>query len=183
MRTIFLSIITILLTACSTNSLERDYKRLKSEKVTLPQYQTAIVNGKNIPATNLPHGKLKLIVFCDSTSCNNCAIEAIYSWEDYIKYAEDLDDQLSYHFIFTPKKEEISNIKATLATTDFNYPILFDSIGLFRKLNPHIPANKMFHTFLIDEHGQVLFVGNPLWNVETETLFKSTVEKNLSDNG
>lgn len=37
----------------------------------------------------------------------------------------------------------------------------------------------MFHTFLIDENGQVVFVGNPLWNMETENLFKTTVEKHL----
>ena len=37
----------------------------------------------------------------------------------------------------------------------------------------------MFHTFLIDENGQVVFVGNPLWNMETENLFKATVEKHL----
>ena len=37
----------------------------------------------------------------------------------------------------------------------------------------------MFHTFLIDENGQVVFVGNLLWNMETENLFKTTVEKHL----
>ena len=179
MKAIFLSIIVVFLAACSTNSLKRDYKRLKSERIALPQYRTVIINGRNKPVTDLLHGELKLIVFCDSTSCNNCAIEAIYNWEDYIKYAEELDGRLSYYFIFTPRKEETEDVKSTLDATDFNYPIIFDSVGLFRRLNPHIPANKMFHTFLIDENGQVVFVGNPLWNMETENLFKTTVEKHL----
>mgnify|MGYP003213882413 FL=1 len=181
MKTVLLSIITILFIACSTNDMEKDYKRLKSENINLPQYQTFIINGKECSNINRPNGKLKLIVFCDSTSCNSCAIEAIYSWEDYIKYAEKLENQLCYYFIFTPRKKDIANVRTTLDMTDFNYPIVFDSTGFFRKLNPHIPMNKMFHTFLIDGNNRIVMVGNPLHDSETESLFKTTVEKLLSE--
>lgn len=180
MKIAFLSIMIILFTACSTNSIEKDYTKLKSQNINLPQYETLIIKGKKYSNTDQLNGKLKLIVFCDSTNCNTCAIEAIYSWEEYIKYAEKLENQLCYYFIFTPRKEDIAKVRTTLAMTDFDYPIVFDSTGTFRRLNPHIPTNKVFHTFLLDGNNHVVMIGNPLYNSETETLFKTTVEKLLS---
>lgn len=110
MKIAFLSIMIILFTACSTNSIEKIYAKLKSQNINLPQYETLIIKGKEYSNTDQLYEKLKLIV----------------------------------------------------------------------KLSSHIPTNKVFHTFLLDGNNHVVMIGNPLYNSETETLFKTTVEKLLS---
>lgn len=110
MKIAFLSIMIILFTACSTNSIEKNYAKLKSQNINLLQYETLIIKGKEYSNTDQLYEKLKLIV----------------------------------------------------------------------KLSSHIPTNKVFHTFLLDGNNHVVMIGNPLYNSETETLFKTTVEKLLS---
>ena len=39
-----------------------------------------------------------------------------------------------------------------------SYPIYMDTTGVFRRTNPQLPSNPMFHTFLSDENNEVLAV-------------------------
>ena len=84
--------------------------------------------------------------------------------------------------IITAPKNEIEEIHTALYLTEFNYPMILDSVGAFRSQNPHIPTNRMFHNFLIDEKGHIIFVGNPLLSDESSALFKETVEDYLNQN-
>lgn len=46
------------------------------------------------------------------------------------------------------------------------------------KYNPHIPENKLLHTFLLDEDNKVILAGNPIFNYQIEKmLFKRLDEK------
>ena len=53
-----------------------------------------------------------------------------------------------------------------------------DREGQFEKLNPHLPKNKVLHTFLLDENNNVILVGNPLHNKKIEKMFYKIVEEN-----
>ena len=57
-----------------------------------------------------------------------------------------------------------NNLELMISNTMFDYPILLDTLGEFEKLNPHLPKNGTFHTFLLDENNNVILVGNPLRN-------------------
>ena len=48
-------------------------------------------------------------------------------------------------------------------------------VTLFYIINPHIPDNEMFHTFVINNEGKVLMVGNPFANEKMEALFKKVI--------
>ena len=41
--------------------------------------------------------------------------------------------------------------------------------------NPQIPDNELFHTFVINNGGNVLMVGNPFQNEKMEALFKKVI--------
>ena len=43
----------------------------------------------------------------------------------------------------------------------FRYSVFYDLDGSFERLNPHLPKNERFHTFLLGENDKVLLVGNP----------------------
>ena len=93
-----------ILLSCSSD-LEKNYKQLKSAEIVLPTYESMVINGKDsIVTEDFNNTKLKFVVFCDSTNCNQCSIDHIYGWEDLIEYANTLDHQLSFYFIYFPPK-------------------------------------------------------------------------------
>ena len=180
MRCLIGLFMSFLFFSCSSNEMKKEYEQLKSEKITIPDYEHAIIEGKDSLINDCFKGNLKLVIFTDSTSCNSCSVETIYNWEELVKYAERYGGQLDFYFIFTPKKYDVEDVQFALTHTTFKYPLILDSLGLFRAMNPHIPTNKLFHTFLLNEENRVIMVGNPLHNSNVRKLFEDIVEENLS---
>jgi len=61
----------------------------------------------------------------------------------------------------------------------FDYPVLIDTLGEFEKLNVHLPKDRAFHTFLLDENNNVILVGDPLYNKMIRKMFYKIVEEKL----
>lgn len=66
-----------------------------------------------------------------------------------------------------------------LKNTDVNCPLIIDSIGEFRKMNDHLPKNRLLQTFLVDENNHVIMIGDPTKNDETNEIFRKKVEMQL----
>lgn len=49
---------------------------------------------------------------------------------------------------------------------------------VFPQYNPHIPTNKVLHTFLLDENNKVILAGNPLFNPRIEALLFQKLKEN-----
>lgn len=135
--------------------------------------------GKELQKNDLNKKGFKLVVYADSVGCTTCAINHIDSWNRFIDYAKQFDNQLRFCFIFSPMKEELRRTKLMIANTIFDYPILLDTLGEFEKLNPHLPKNRSFHVFLLDENNKVILVGNPMRNKRIEEMFYKIVEEKL----
>lgn len=73
-------------------------------------------------------------------------------------------------------KREVRSTELLIANTNFDYPILIDTLGEFERLNPHLPKNQALHTFLLDENNRVILVGNPLRNKKIKEMFYKRVE-------
>ena len=89
------------------------------------------------------------------------------------------NNQLRFYFIFSPVKKDLNSIKAAIASSMFDYPIILDTLGEFEKLNTHLPKNRSLHSFLLDENNNVILVGNPLHNKKIEEMFYKIVEEKL----
>lgn len=76
-------------------------------------------------------------------------------------------------------KQEIHAVESMITNIMFDYPILLDTIGEFKMLNPHLPQNTLLHSFLLNEKNEVILVGNPSQNKKIQELFYQLVEKNL----
>lgn len=174
MKNIIITTILFLF-SCSSGNLKDDYIKLKSKDIIIPNYKSVILNGKDTLFPKILDTKLKLVIFCDSTKCNSCAIDDLYGWKEVISNTRDFKD-LSYYFIFNCKSSEIQKVDSIIHTTFFNYPIIFDQLGEFSRMNKHIPKNDLFHTFLL-EHSNVIMIGNPRMNIKTMNLFKKTLIK------
>lgn len=177
-------LIILLLISCGNNTnVKRDYKMLKSQKITIPNDIDieVLVNGKDTVINDFMDSELKVVIYTDSISCNTCSISTIANWTSLLDYAKTFNNQLKYYFIFTPKKNDDYSVRFALKTAHFDYPVILDTKGEFEKLNPHLPENKMMHTFLLDKDNNVIMVGNPLNSIKMEELFKKTIEEILSE--
>ncbi|MEG1586038.1 MAG: hypothetical protein RR346_04110 [Bacteroidales bacterium] len=183
MKNIFIILIYIVLFGGACSSRERQFtkeiKSLQSRTIRLPLKGLIMQLGTELQKVDVNEKGLKLVVYADSAGCTTCAIDHIDSWERFIDYAKQFNNQLRFYFIFSPMKEELHRTKLMIANTIFDYPILLDTLGEFEKLNPHLPKNRALHTFLLDENNQVVLVGNQLHNKKIEEMFYKIVEEKL----
>ena len=181
MKNIFIIINIILLVSCFSQQQQyvQEIKNLQSEIIQLPVKGLVIQQQKiecfHVDKPNI----LKLVVYADSLECTVCAINHINSWKPLINYAKRFDDRLRFCFIFSPQKKDLFDTKLLIVRQMFDYPILLDTLREFEKLNPHLPKNRAFHTFLLDENNNVILVGNPLHNKKIEEMFYKIVEEKL----
>lgn len=183
MRIIFIVFVCIILFGGGCSDRERQFtkeiKILQSKVIRLPSKGLIIRQGIELQKVDVNEEVLKLVVYVDSVECTACAINHIDSWGPFVDYAEQFNNQLRFYFIFSPMKKELRGIELMISNTMFDYPILLDTLGEFEKLNPHLPKNGTFHTFLLDENNNVILVGNPLRNKKIKDMLYKIVEEKL----
>jgi len=170
--------ICLVLFSCSYKTeVKNDLVKLMSNPITLPNKSVITFKGEDTLVVDYFKSDYKMVIYADSMICTSCGITDILLWEPLIAYANTFNNRLKFYFIFsTPNSKEIRN---ALKTKLFNYPVLIDEKGEFKKLNPHLPKNKSLHAFLLDENNKVIMVGNPLRNKELEKLFYKQTQKLL----
>ena len=164
----FIGIILCLFVACTNRNQQfaKEMKALQSKEIKLHEVE---MNEK----------ALKLVIYTDSVGCTSCAINQINLWDSFIDYANQFNNQLRFYFIFSPVKKDLNSIKLAIANSMFEYPIVLDTLREFEKLNPHLPKNRSFHSFLLDKNNNVILVGNPMQNKRIEEMFYKIVEEKL----
>ena len=158
----------LILFSCNRNSLEKQLVNFIGTEIIFPENLQANLQGHDtlMHFTNAP---IKMIVWHDSVGCSSCQIQQMLEWYEIVLYADSIGKIFVPVFIFSPKVSDLSGVRKTLRTTDFEYPIYIDNKNLFFKKNPGIPSDKRLHTFLLDENNKVILAGSPLRN---ETLWK-----------
>ena len=180
-KSIFIVIILPLFIACSDQGQQfaKEIKNLQSKAIQLPSKGLVLQQGCELQEVNVNEKVLRLVVYADSIGCTSCAINRINLWDGFIDYAERFNDQLKFHFIFSPTKKDLNSIKLAIANSTLDNPIVLDTLGEFEALNPHLPKNRALHTFLLDKNNNVILVGNPLHNKKIEEMFYKIVEEKL----
>lgn len=180
MKDIFVMFIFVMITiACHDNSkLSEEILLFQKKPVRLIMQNELIINGANETAVNSTQC-LKYVIYKDSLDCTSCAINKMYLWDNFIEYAKPYSGRLKYYFIYSPSQKDRKSIELILKNGNFGYPILLDTLNEFAKLNPHLPENRVLHTFLLDEDDNVILVGNPLHNRKIEEMFYKIVEEKL----
>jgi hypothetical protein len=104
-------------------------------------------------------------------------------YHEIINYRVKTGEEFQPLFVFSPRAGQSTKIRNMLLLYRFDYPILLDDRGLFPAANPHIPADQMFHTFLIDKNGKVVLVGDPVNNPQLWELYKTTIATLIENDG
>ena len=119
--------------------------------------------------------KYRMVVFVDSTECTPCSLSKLRFWNPLIKEARKKKINIDYIFIIAPKKSEIEDLNLELSITDLKSSIYLDTAYVFRKVNPSIPNERKFHSFLLDKKNQIIFVGNPIENDKIKTIYGKSI--------
>lgn len=121
--------------------------------------------------TESSKGKMSytFVQYVDSNSCSPCLLDQMYIWNELIDKMKKKG--VSFAFIFEPKNDQLEDVLLSVESSGLRNPVFIDTAYIFRKHNSFIPRNSQFHSFLLDERGKVLFVGNPLDNSEVEKVW------------
>lgn len=117
--------------------------------------------------------QLKLIVYYDSLDCSSCRISHLS--DVYPLYDMADTSNFSVLTIFSPREEDLAEVRNHIVIQNLPIPIYIDADGSFSKLNKSIPSDKRFHSFLIDDNNKPVFVGNPLFDSNLIGLFKKVL--------
>lgn len=180
MTTKLLSVFVFLLFSCSEgHRLKREMEKFYYSTVKMPDNLVVNYNGTDTVINNIFESKVKFIVYLDSLGCGSCSIKKMDLWNPLIRYANNSENKLKIYFIFNPAVKDLNSIKIALKSYPVNYPVFIDEKGTFKKHNPLLPKDKLFHCFMLDDSNKVVLVGNPLGNNGIGDVFYKKVDELL----
>lgn len=117
----------------------------------------------------------RIVVYVDSSACSPCTLDKMYVWNKSIEKARKQGYRLRYVFIVAPKAEQLEDAYLSIESNGLDSPVYVDTAYAFRKANPHLPEERMYHSFLLDTKDSVLIVGNPMENPKIDSLVNVVV--------
>ncbi len=180
-KNILLALIIILnIYGCKDTHLD-NIKKLTSKEIIIPDSLYMVQQEhKILPQEHFMSSKYKFISYIDSSKCLSCKLSYMYLWNNFLLLDSLSNGELKFYFIINPKQEDKYNINNLYHLSNFNYPIFIDTARYFVKENPNIPNSSIYHSFLIDSYGKILFIGNPTYTKQLSELFFKTISKLLN---
>ena len=123
---------------------------------------------------------IKFIIYYDSLDCSSCRISHLV--ENYPLYEMADSCGFSLITIFSPRANEVEDVRLQLMLTHSPIPIYLDANASFRRQNSSIPSDMRFHNFYVGHDNHPAFVGNPLASDELYELFKKALIQPNSNN-
>lgn len=179
---ILLSTICSLICACNSQKqeLQEKVEKLRSKAINIPYDRMGCWTNDSIRVISpWNKAKLKLVHYIDSATCSTCYLQKAAINEFICNLEESSNNEFYNVFIISPDNKDRKRLK-----TDFNekltpQTIFVDTANVFTEVNPNIPSELMYHTFLLDENNKVILVGNPIANEKIGNMLQDVVEKKL----
>ena len=178
MRRILLILLLCLLatisTGCKKAKLRSQLKELMNSTIVLPEKIICVEDGEIFPMPDSIRNIAKLVVFVDSSECTTCRISHIGKYRQIFRLSEEKG---SFGVVLLFPSVALSGIPVEryVMDSDVGYPIYFDIENKFLKLNPSVAADHRLHSFLIDDKGTPLCVGDPSASREMLHVFWGAV--------
>lgn len=155
-------------------------EEMRSTAIKIPYERMACWTNDSISA-NSPWNiaKLKLVHYVDSATCSSCFLQKAAT-DDFLHRMEALQsNEFCNVFIISPGNKAKKRLETDFREKRIPQTIFVDTANVFMELNPNIPSETMYHTFLLDENNNVILVGNPMVNQEVEGMLLTVVEDKL----
>lgn len=155
-------------------SIETEYKRFCAQQISFPSKMMCVKNGAVKEETIVDRAPFKFVYYIDSTECSSCSIAHFSVFNRLIDLSEK-NDSFDFYIILSPKILNAEELARDISVFEYDFPVYIDNQARFRKLNRHIPSNKLFHQFLLNGENNPVFVGSPLTNKQMSELFDKTL--------
>lgn len=119
----------------------------------------------------------RMVVYVDSSACSPCTLDKMFLWNESIEKAREQGNRLKFVFIVAPKPEQLEDAYLSIESNGLDSPVYVDTAYAFRKANPHLPQERMYHSFLLDAKDSVVIVGNPMENPKINSLINKIVNQ------
>lgn len=117
-----------------------------------------------------------LVVYTDGNQCAPCEISS-FSYMEKVNRNDSLWKKLRKIYIFDVKPNNAASLYMELCKMRIEQDVFFDTCGVFRKSNPIIPDSKLFHSFILDNDGNVKLIGNPFKNEKLKTIMSTIIQE------
>lgn len=165
------------LVSCSEHSrVKRIMSDFVKSEIRIPNDLECIYNGEVIEweIDTLKH--YKFIVYYDSLDCSSCRINNLSDLLPIYGMADT--SNFTPMTIFSPRRDNIEDVRMQLFMANYDFPIYLDVSGNFSTMNKCIPDDSRFHYFLISDEGIPLVVGNPITHEIIFTLMTKIIYEN-----
>ena len=183
MRNIFIIVTLIawglLCCACDRNNeqknrLAKELRIFKEQEIVLPDNLLAKHFNEQEPDTTLLNRPLKMVVYLNQNGCESCKLNALLPVYLFILENKPFTKFGTVIILHPTHTESTDHL---LKEMHFRHTVFYDTDGSFERLNPFLPKNERFHTFLLDEDNKVVLIGNPARNTKLKDLYITELKK------
>lgn len=168
-RVLFVFIAFMLLGCNNRDNIKILISEMMKESVSLRLNNMEIIYPDSLKHIEPEIKDYKLVIYSDTTNCSMCFVNSLKEWNDMLCLQKEYQN-LSLIFIMQGRKNMLELHRKVLNESTLQYPIYLDVENIFQETNPHIPKNKLIHTFLLDKENNVIVVGNPLTNDRIKSM-------------
>ena len=162
------------------NRSEQDIRRWIGTRVEIPAGLVARADGRDtLLSPGDTAGMAKVLVYYSAEGCTPCKLKELMQWRPMIEELSE-DSAVRFVFILNPAHTTERELDMTLYGMRFAHPVFYDRAGGFETLNPELPKDPVFHTFLLDSANRVMLVGSPVGNAKMWELYKRTAANLLA---
>ncbi len=160
----------VLVSSCSS-SVNEELGQFRHKTIMFPE---SGLLKKYYSPDSVKHSTVKLVKYISGDDCTSCMLNAMIH-EEKLNRSTDLYSMLEEVYVISVTKAFLDKIESKLYMGRTEACVYIDTCNAFLSANPQIPDNEMFHTFVINNEGKVLMVGNPFQNEKMEALFKKVI--------
>ncbi len=177
MRWIYSFCLTLFLFSCADDRVTDELRRFQSSTIKVD-------NEKYMESSNLFGNEAgfkscppvaRIVYFSGGESCTACYVKGLARFNEYVHL--ESEEGIEFVFIMSPRTDEIARTAALLSNCPLEHTVYLDTCNAFLKDNPEFPQNELFHSFVINDAGNVLMVGDPFKNEKMLSLFRKIVAK------
>ena len=155
---LLLGVVIIIVNSCKREeSLTHIVSRIQGTNMMLP---SEMLDSESSSMT--------IINYVDSLGCVKCKLQ-LEKWKAFQSDLYKMEEDVGILFIVHPSV--FTDVKLLMDISDFQPNITMEDKGNQWVLINNIPKNDLLHTFLLDNEGKVLLVGNPIRNKKIAELF------------
>ena len=183
MNRIILTLIVVvsLCSSCAENNeskrkLKAELRKFQETAITFPDNLLAKHYDNQVsPDRSLLDRPFKMVVYVNQEGCQDCRLHALLPWI-YMFILENRHFE-NFGVIMILNTSDMESTDDTLEELRFRHTVFYDLDGSFEFLNPHLPKNERYHTFLLNEENKVILVGNPIRNEKLKKLYLKKLNK------